>query len=164
MILPWKRHRFVSESSAPAEPGYRYFRITVDSNFGGTSRIGEAYILSGATEYPTVAMTSDSSPVPLVASASTFGATFEPFKAFDKSAANQWRMQTGEVAGWVQIDLGAGNEITPTGLRLVFSVTNAGNAQAGKLQASNDGSTWTDILSYNRGTLGNAVLDQTFNI
>lgn len=150
-------------ASTPPVTTYRYFRITVDTNFGGTqSQINEAYILAGVTEYPTVGMTANDAPSPLVASASSVSQ--QPYRAFDKNVLNNWLTAASVVVAYVQIDLGEGNEIEPTGLRLVmFSDSNA-NANAGKLQASNDGTTWTDILSYDRGILGNAVVDQTFNV
>lgn len=165
-MLPWKRHYFRPKEAVvpppPPETAYRYFRITVSSNFGlSSSSIGEAYILSGETGYPTAAMSTNTTPEPLVATASMLENL--AYRAFDKAANTLWAT-SGTVTGWVQIDLGAGNEIVPTGLRLVFATANAGNARIGKLQASNNGTDWVDILSYNRGTAGNSVLDQTFNV
>lgn len=152
------------DASTPPVTTYRYFRITVDTNFGGTqSLVNDAYVLSGMTQYPAVPMTANNAPAPLVASASSISQ--QPFRAFDGFILNAWVTASGVVAAYLQIDLGSGNEIIPTGLRLVmFSDASNANANAGKLQASNNGTTWTDILSYDRSILGNAVLDQTFNV
>lgn len=103
--------------------GYRFFRVNVTGNSGSYIRFTSITIKEGATEYPFSinAMTSDTTPIPLVSSASsTFNYGYEPYHAFMYSyaqASNRW-ISGGDSPQWIQIDLGAGNEISPTSLQL----------------------------------------------
>lgn len=72
-------------------------------------------------------MTSNTLPSPLVASASSVhlggGPTypqFDAWNAFDGSAATRWHSTVGG-SHWIQIDLGAGNEIRPTSLAMTIT-------------------------------------------
>jgi hypothetical protein len=112
---------------APATT-YRYLRLTFLSNRGGSyAEIPELRYLVGATAYPTVNMTSISTPSPLVASSSSHytgtGDASNSWSAFDGvtiigNPTYGWTSNGGVVGEWLQIDLGSGNGITPTGLRI----------------------------------------------
>ncbi len=108
-----------------SQPGYRFFRVNVTGNAGSYIRFSSITIKEGSTGYPFAiepgGMTSNTTPAPLVASASsTYGVGYEPFKAFVISGSNasyRW-ISGGDSPQWIQIDLGAGNEIAPTSLQL----------------------------------------------
>jgi len=104
--------------------GYRYFRldITVTAGVGGLS-LDDMRLVADGIDYPSVNMTGLSSPSPLVASASEEShASYGAYLAFDAglgSSATRWYTSaTVATVGWLQIDLGVGNEITPTQLKL----------------------------------------------
>ena len=108
----------------------RYFRLTITKfkyngtdNPAGTSgdvRISELQLFVGATKYPTSAMTGPSSPSPLVASASTTSGSFPPYEAFNNVTgdSSRWISTTSGAPQWLQIDLGAGNEILPDSVKI----------------------------------------------
>ncbi len=114
----------VSMGKQSAQSSYRFFRVNVTGISGTYVRFAAVSIRVGLTDYPTVigSMTSNTTPSPLVASASsTYGAGYEPYKAFVLAGSNaSYRWISGGVSApqWIQVDLGAGNEITPTSLRL----------------------------------------------
>lgn len=112
----------VAMSKAPPLIGpMRFFRLNILAH-NANGVIVQAFRLNvGMTAYPTVSMTSDTAPSPLVASASSVqnGSTlaYNAFNAAPGSGSPIWYSVTptfgpGE---WLQIDLGAGNEILPTG-------------------------------------------------
>jgi len=113
--------------------GYRYFRVNVTGNYDPSYqavRFQAIRIKVGATEYPWAVpgagagMTSDTTPSPLVASASSvFAGGFEAYQAFVNvfGGNDSYRWISGNGGGvpqWIQIDLGSGNEISPTSLQL----------------------------------------------
>lgn len=143
---------------------YRYFRwrITQTVNNGHVS-FQEADVKVSATQYPTSAMTSNSAPSPLVASASSeFSASFAAWKAFDNSVAtgSDWVVSTaadgsGVTDEWLKIDLGSGNEITPTAYEITPSNT-AGREPPHDwtFEGSNDDSNWTTLDTQSGVTAG----------
>lgn len=104
--------------------GYRYFRLNITSAAGAYIRFQAVKIMVSATAYPFAIgnMTSNTAPSPLVASASSiFDSPFEAWRAFaNVSGGNDtFRWISGAAAPqWLQIDLGSGNNITPTSLQL----------------------------------------------
>jgi len=74
------------------------------------SKGGKFYSFSDTTNMYQLNMTSNTSPVPYVASASSIWSTsFEPWKAFNgtnKDGSDSWVTATGVHSGWIQIDLG----------------------------------------------------------
>lgn len=105
---------------------YRYWRLGCTSwmtpsgaGNSGLCRVAELQLITpDTTVHPTAAMTGNSAPSPLVASASSdLGSGFEAFRAFDGVLSDSGRWISASVTTtdqWVQIDLGAGNEIRPT--------------------------------------------------
>lgn len=120
----------------PAARGlYRFLRLSFDTSNGTDNgdfavNLEEVIYLVGATEYPTSAMTDFALPTPLVASARDYAVSQEPWEVFDQTSGtgSRWWPADSATSGvyphteWVQIDLGEGNEITPTGVRI--STTN----------------------------------------
>jgi len=117
-----------SMSKAPA-PGYRYFRVNITAFVGTAIRFQAVKINVGITAYPWaivgyLGMTSNNTPSPLVASASSVLAPgFEAWRAFviESGGSNLSRWISELPASppqWIQLDLGSGNEIIPTSLQL----------------------------------------------
>lgn len=109
-------------------PTYRYLRLKVNSTADGTySEITQLLFKRGSTTYPTVNLTSNSLPSPLVALASDENSsTYAAWHAFntDTGDAGSWiSSNLGGFPKWIQIDLGAGNGITPTGVVLATTGT-----------------------------------------
>ena len=102
-----------------AEVKYRYFRLNCTANNGDATfvTIGEIDWMVNGTAHPTSAMTTNTAPSPLVASASGIQGADEPYRAYDNSTGF-W--QDDVTTGWVKIDLGAGNEITPTSAKVAY--------------------------------------------
>lgn len=104
-------------------------------------------------------MTSNTTPAPYVASASTvFSASYTAWKAFDQTAGpsggDSWHSAVGSVPGnaWLQIDLGAPTRV---GRYMIASrgIGNSGgtgwtsSAGTWELLGSNDGVSWTSVDS-----------------
>ena len=98
-------------------------------------------------------MTSNTTPSPLVASASSYNSGYEPFKAFDGSSTGStigWKTNSGN-SGWLQIDFGENTKICGFTLH---SGKNGGyylhqsSPKNFKLIGSYDGVKWNDINEY----------------
>lgn len=107
---------FGAGESAPAGL-YRYIRYRAwENTVAAYLRIGEVTFLVGATAYPTVAMTANNAPSPLVATGISTIAAGAAYNAFDKNDANY--ITFGGLPCGCILDLGAGNAITPTGMTI----------------------------------------------
>lgn len=106
----------------PATP-CRYLRVNVTAlNGDGYLEMADVRFYVGATTYPTVNMTSDTAPSPLVASTNSniVPGTTDAYTAFDSSpTVSRWHSNNPAPPIWLQIDLGAGNEIAPTGIHII---------------------------------------------
>lgn len=126
--------------------GYRYYRIIAQSAVAQWSIDEIKYLVNGVA-YPTVAMTSDTSPSPLAATASSFSVSYNPYKAFDRAfgASNSWLSNAVSATHWIMLDFGSGVQVAADAV----SITVGGGAwpQSFYVQSSNDGSTWTTRLS-----------------
>lgn len=118
---------------------YRYLRIEGRSHFGLESTIVELKWLVNGNEYPTPKLTSTNSGD---VTAST-------------DNGNAWKTYDGSNNGWFvgfslpainTIDLGAGNEISPTGIKVKANAPNRGFEDF-DVYGSNDNSNWTLIQS-----------------
>jgi hypothetical protein len=100
---------------------FRYIRLEIVT--GSYFEVKNLRFIASLTRYPTVNMTSNTEPSPLVASASSTHlsmAQFQPYKAFDGDAVNtRWHSTVGG-SHWIQIDLGTGNEIRPNSLAMII--------------------------------------------
>lgn len=132
-------------SIAEAVDTYRYFRFQVTASNGQAITLGELEILVDSTPYPTANMTSNTTPEPLVV---TFSSAQVPaYKAFDggnTGSGNDWwyPVESQSYPEWLQIDLGAGNEIAPTSFKLYAPPANTNMNRTPKdfsLLASNTG-------------------------
>lgn len=167
---------------------HRYFNVTpVDGTSGKvfTHDIGKINTLSIKelvenkdfeplyTWYETK-MTSNTTPSPLVASASSsYSNDYLPFRAFDNSLSdlpnggnNAWITSNGVVTGWIQLDFGASTSVNVFNLTPRQNVTaNVGiNSMPKKfnLLGSNDGSNYETIKSYNNEYWSNHTQGRQF--
>jgi hypothetical protein len=104
-------------------------------------------------------MTSDNTPAPYVASASSrYGNPtddrYRPFTIFDQmeaassDALKYWCSATTDAAPWVQIDLGAPYPIATIVYRyLTYSLARAWSGGTAQIMGSNDGNTWSPLTS-----------------
>lgn len=147
----------------PDPDEYRFFRVRINSYVGQAVRFQSVQLMVGGTPYPTNTMTSNSAPAPLVATASSVFSTFEPYLAFfypgGGSDTYRWIHALGAAAPqWIQIDLGAGNEITPTSIRLCPDSAAATDYPTHfTVLASNTGTfTGEEVMLFDSGTLTSA--------
>jgi hypothetical protein len=112
----------VSMGKAPSTT-FRFFRLNVQAWVGDACRVEALRPRVGSTNYPSDAthMITNTNPYPLVASASsydTYYPGFPPWQAFATTPGSasliRWIGDPSDLTPWLQIDLGAGNEITPT--------------------------------------------------
>lgn len=151
---------------------YRYFRLDVSGSDGGTRvRVGDLEIVAGGVDYPTSAMTSNTAPSPLVASASSEDSPRDAWRAFNKTTGGDPEEEWWSTAGapqWVQIDLGSGNEIAPSSIKLTAPAANTQHAPSDfTLEASNTGSFGGEedtLLTVTGETSWGASEERTFNI
>lgn len=101
---------------------YRYLRFTITAN-AAAANLGILWDLDysadgGSTWLPSSAMTTNSAPSPLVASAdSEFSGSFQAWQAFDNDTNTRWTSANTAMPHHVTIDLGSGNEIQPNKVR-----------------------------------------------
>lgn len=146
---------------------YRYFKldITAVDGSGTYTGAGEFALIADGVEYPTSAMTSNSAPSPLVASAT--GDTGQPpWKAFDglTTSSNYWQYNSVSFPIYLKIDLGSGNGIAPQQLILAAPETPDRTPYDFTLQGSNDDSAWTTLETYTGVTSWTARESRTFGI
>lgn len=116
---------FGAGDAAPAGL-YRYLMVAAwDPGSGYTAYVNIDWLV-GATAYPTVAMTANNAPSPLVAADWQGNAT--AFQAFDDN--NSTYDQIGQTPAKLKIDLGLGNQITPTGIAITVSSVPTGDFPA----------------------------------
>ena len=137
---------------------YRYLMCDITRVTSTTfCAIGEMEYYVGSTLYPTQAMTSNTAPSPLVASASTDnGVGAEAYKAFTDlkrtDLDDQWLSASGNDTGWLKIDLGSGNGIAPTSAAIFSSNTQDRTPLDFTIQGSNNDSDWTILATYSSKT------------
>lgn len=125
---------------------YRYLRLTITANVAaaGLCPLWELDYSAdaGSTWLPSSAMTTNSAPSPLVASAdSEFSGSFQAWQAFDNNTSTRWTSSNTAMPHWIQIDFGSGNGIAPNRVR--WSVYNDGtdySPVSGTVKGSNTGS------------------------
>ena len=133
--------------------GYRYHMLNITANNGHSSLIVmEFEIWVDATKYPypgiTTVMTSYTAPSPLVCTVFET-ATDEGWQAFSTAGVDRWYKTSCSFPTWLKIDLGAGNQIMPTGYK-VQGANGANPTMAPKdftFQGSNDDSAWDTLLT-----------------
>lgn len=134
---------------------YRFLRLNITGTVDGTFSILwelDYSADSGSTWLPTVAMTSNGGPSPLVASASSEFGGFPAYLAFDNNNGTRWTSGAGTLPQSITIDLGAGNEVQPNRIR--WRTYNTGGIDAsitaGTVQGANisDFSDAATLLSF----------------
>jgi hypothetical protein len=134
----------------------RYLRLNVSAlNGDGYVEITDLLFMVGGTTYPTVNMTSDTAPSPLVASASgVLSAGYAAFYAFSTaidssgSSNSRWHSNGPVSSAWIQIDLGAGNGIAPTGVQITPNIVNSRSPQAFQVLGSATGAFAGEQVEY----------------
>jgi len=125
----------------PDTTPYRYWKLNTTATLAGGSApvnyVDIRYMVAGVA-YPTVNMTADNLPSPLVASASSTNASgsLGPYQAFDGDAGTYWISDSTPPA-WIAIDFGAGRLIRPTAIRITPRASRAPTAF--QVLASNTG-------------------------
>ena len=104
-------------------PGFRYFRVNITSYAGVAVRFQAVNIMVGGTVYPTTPMDGPASPGSHVATQSSYYSYYQAWYAFANLVGGndsyRWIAQVSQpTPQWIQLDLGVGNEITPTALKL----------------------------------------------
>jgi len=120
----------------------------------------------GGTEYPTSAMTSDTEPSPLVASASGDVSGSEAWHGFEGLAqiAKYWQYQSVTFPIFLKIDLGSGNGIAPTYCRMNAPETPDRSPKDFTIEGSNNDSDWTVLGTYTGVTGWTAYSEKNFAI
>jgi F5/8 type C domain len=143
---------------------YRYFRLNITTDEAGAyPNVGELKIYVGATKYPTSTMTSNTAPSPLVASASSEYSGQQAYKAFDDNTGTNWGGNANP-PGWLEIDLGSGNEIAPSSYHIVASSLGTRSPKDFTFEGSNDGTNWDVLSSPTAQTSWSAYEERTFTI
>jgi len=117
---------------------YRYFRLNITDNNGANNiNIAELEVrtsVSGAT------VTTGGTPS---ASQNDFPATNGPDKAFDQNGATAWATSAGTTTGWLQYDLGDGNDVTAAEYAVQAAAGATRAPRDWTFEGSSDGSAWT---------------------
>ena len=156
-----------------AVESFRFYRLNVTAGQNSNLLIvAEIAILdsSGTNQFPT--MTSNTAPSPNVTSTNrSIFSTFDAFKACDKNINTHWGVPAGASsnpfpAQW-NIDLGSGNTIDKPA-KLALTNLNSGDNEYWPvdftLQASNDDSTYTTLLTVTGMTASSVGQTNTFTI
>ncbi len=160
-------NQLIGFGGRPADAtAYRYLRIHITTS-NGDIQLHEIEWLVDATPYPTSNMSSNTAPSPLVASASSeYSGSYQAWENFDgDSSGGGW--SPSPLAGndeYAQIDLGAGNEIVPTGVQ-ISPYSNSYAPQAFEALASNNGSDWDELGAWtglSSGWTGDVFREFTF--
>ncbi len=109
-------------------------------------------------------MTSDTTPAPFTASASTEwgGGTTPAYASFTGNTSNFWR--SNATPAWIQIDLGSGNSQILYSYSLTSGDTTARTAKDWTMQGSNDGAAFTTLDTQAGITWASVPLAKTFTI
>jgi hypothetical protein len=144
---------------------FRYIRLNITANNGNTlTQVGELYIQGTAVVSPADFgphnMTSDTLPVPLVASATSEYSIYQAYKSFSATGSG--------TSGWlaalpmpqsITLDLGPGNGKVLYGYSFWSGSTSSARAvTAWTLYGSNDGTTWTALDARSGATYFNTAL------
>ncbi len=118
---------------------FRYFRLFVtDLNSGSAVNVNELELVQDGVVYPTSDMTGNSTPSPLVASASSEAGSGDAYRAFDGNLTTSGWTATGATSEWVKLDLGSGNSISVDELRLTPNLASEAPLNF-RLEGSNTG-------------------------
>lgn len=125
---------------------FRYWKLEATTS-GTLWIINEISYIANGIQYPTSPMTTDTTPAPLVVTASSYYASRNPYKAFDRQpldVSNCW--QSDDANPWIRVDLGPNNLIAATAISITINDTASGPNNF-VVRASVDGSTWITKLT-----------------
>jgi len=135
---------------------FRYFRFSGANNDGSVAagskdmNISEIKLFEdGGTEYPTTALTSNTSEAGITISAGAYLTSYDPWKAFnDSGVTSMWWIYGAVDEGdhWLQIDLGQSREITGIDIQSYFAQAFT-TVDKLIIYSSNDGSTFSEWSS-----------------
>lgn len=126
---------------APKFTSYRLFITNRIDGGAGSKAIGDLRIFDGPNGTGTNILTGGTA-----SASSTFGAGYEPSKAFDGDTVSRWSSVSDANNAWIRYDLPTAKAAKSFSLSLS---TNPGNGPADfVVQGSNDGTTWTDIFAF----------------
>ena len=110
----------------PTTSTFRYLRWTIlTQNRAGEVDVGEVNWKVSGVDYPTQTMTSNTTPSPLVVTRSkALSSTYEAWKVFNNDGNTSNWAANQAAPNWVQIDLGSGNGVTPTGIGITPTYNN----------------------------------------
>ncbi|WP_372393683.1 discoidin domain-containing protein (plasmid) [Azospirillum sp. HJ39] len=133
-------------ATLPTRRGWAAIRISCHnkSGAGQTYSLKELRVLSGEAQLPTVPMTSDTAPSPLVASASVVSGGFEAWRAFDGNTGTYWDSGVTEGMPWLQVYFGPGSSIGISGV-IMTSGFAGGAPSSFSVLGSQDLANWTQI-------------------
>jgi len=127
------------------------FTVNMDTN----ATVNSLNNTARARDIATPAMTSDSTPSPYVAAASsTAGAGFEPYRAFDRNytaASNQWAT-TNALPQWLSIDFGSGSAIVIDGYTVYGRSAQNLNIREWTFEGSNNNTSWNILHTVTSAT------------
>lgn len=125
--------------------------INIDQSFSVISLNSTAR----ARDIATPAMTSDSTPSPYVAAASSIaGAGFEAYRAFDRNytaASNAWSTTTA-LPQWLSMDFGSGSSIVIDGYTVYGRSAQNLNIREWTLEGSNNNTSWVILHTVTSAT------------
>jgi hypothetical protein len=144
-VLPGLNMAGMGTRAVAGGSGYRYFRLWVTAKQYSYVAVQDFRVSpdGGTTTYPTVNMTSNTAPSPLVALSSGAQGSNYNWNAFNGNGSNFWLSDVTTVPVWVGIDLGAGNELTPNFSTLKGATYNWSTFE---IHGSNDNFTTHDVL------------------
>lgn len=151
---------------------YRFFKLNITADNGGVDiRVTEVYLyaatpLPGApVDFAPHNMTSNVLPSPYVASSSAIYGTRAAWKAFDGATADDggtdWIGNTGGT-GYLQIDLGSGNENTLGSYTVHFNGLVDRAPKTWTMLGSNNGTDWSTLDTVSGQTSWAAPSSRTF--
>lgn len=133
--------------------GYRFFRISATLYTDSQWFVDELRFVSNGVRYPTQRMGSNTTPAPLVASASSdYGTPYAAWYAFEGDqfpSTGFWASNTGDQFPWLQIDLGPGVLIEPTAVDITIPNLTSGPQNFAILASVTalDASQWTTLMN-----------------
>lgn len=117
---------------------YRYIRLYITNLTGTFNFWNIRYISSDGTNYPDVAMTSQSTPSPYFCTYSQYyGGGYEGWRSFDGNLTTRWSSAGGAAPQWIKLDLGVSRRIKGVGLT---QNPTWGSVIGWEIQGSNTGS------------------------
>lgn len=146
----------VSTTSPISSTTYRYLKLTINAhnNAGYGPTFTELEWMDGTTSYPTPKLSfSNTNSTATVSATIADAGQSQVWKAFDGVYNESWAyspVADGAFTGFpysITLDLGAGNAIYPTALKLGMASWNGRGIQTYSLDGSNNNTNWTNLKS-----------------